>query len=130
MILYNLNLFIMVTVFNIEPYEIPVKNVDRRYDFDFLDIIPLRYNVNVMVYYSLLNSHEEFKLKNIYNYIFLRLIKINKKYKKINTIPKINNTINSEYFNNIISEYINSDILKAIIIINSIQLYYLPKLRY
>ena len=45
----------MVTVFNIEPYEIPVKNVDRRYDFDFLDIIPLRYNVNVMVYYSLLN---------------------------------------------------------------------------
>jgi len=130
LILYNLNLFIMVTVFNIEPYEIPVKNVDRRYDFDFLDIIPLRYNVNVMVYYSLLNSHEEFKLKNIYNYIFLRLIKINKKYKKINTIPKINNTINSEYFNNIISEYINSDILKAIIIINSIQLYYLPKLRY
>ena len=120
----------MVTVFNIEPYEIPVKNVDRRYDFDFLDIVPLRYNVNVMVYYSLLNYHEEFKLKNIYNYIFLRLIKINKKYKKINTIPKINNTINSEYFNNIISEYINSDILKAIIIINSIQLYYLPKLRY
>jgi hypothetical protein len=74
----------MVSVFNVEPMNIKIKDTYNKYNFDFLD--------------------------------------------KINKIKKLNKNINKEYFNNIFKEYINDDVIRLIIIINSIQLYNSPKL--
>lgn len=119
----------MVSVFNIEPNIIPIKTIYNSNVFDFLDIVKVKYNIHIDNYYSLLISEEDFKIKNIYNFIFLRLNKINKIYNKIDTIKKINYNISKNEFNDIIKKYIKNDIIKTIIIINSIQLYFFPKLR-
>lgn len=119
----------MVSVFNVEPRDIHTKDilVDRYY-FDFLDTLFIYHNISPLPYYNLINNQEDFKIKNIYNFIFLRIMKINRKYKKINTISKIEHNIDKEHFNNVLKEYIDKDIIKVIIVINSIQLYFYPKL--
>ena len=79
---------------------------------------------NISIYYDILNNIEEYKLKNIYNFI----------YKRINYLDKNNNliflnikdNINSNNFNIYLNDYINKDIIKSIFIINSIQQYYYP----
>jgi hypothetical protein len=118
----------MVSVFNIEPMNIKIKDTYNKYNFDFLDILFTKYNISPSPYYVLINCIDDFKLKNLHNFIFLRLIKINTRYDKINKIKKLNKNINKEYFNNIFKEYINDDVIRLIIIINSIQLYNYPKL--
>ena len=117
----------MVSVFNIEPRDIKFKILSDRYNFEFLKKLS-EYGISPIPYYELLNGQEEFKFKNIYNFIFLRLIKINKKYPKINTIEKLNHNIDKEYFDDIFKGYIGDDIINTILIINSIQLYFFPKL--
>ena len=118
----------MVSVFNVEPMNIKIKDTYNKYNFDFLDILFTKYNISPIPYYVLINCIDDFKLKNLHNFIFLRLIKINTRYDKINKIKKMNKNINKEYFNNIFKEYINGDVIRLIIIINSIQLYNFPKL--
>lgn len=119
----------MVSVFIIEPGDIPYRKTLDKYNFDFLDILDKMHGIYPNIYYNLINSQDNFKIKNLYDFIFLRLNKINKKYQKIPTIEKRNKNIDKEYFNTIFKDYINNDILKLIIIINSIHLYFFPKLR-
>lgn len=101
------------------------KNIKKKYNYNFTFLNNLyNYDININIYYDILNSYELFKLKNIYNYIYKRISKLN--VENIKYISNINK-LNSEEFNNILNEYINSE-LKSIIIINSIQQYYKPSL--
>ncbi len=61
-------------------------------------------------------------MKNIYNYIFFKIKKLNYK----GNIPKINinENISSDKLNKYLNEYINNDLVKSIIIMNCIQQYY------
>ena len=113
----------MESVLNINPENINDPNKKYDYNYDFLNDI---FNIDITPYYSLIRSRELYKLKNLYNYIYLRLLKINLKYSRI---PKIEN---NKYikcpkeFNMILSKYINKDKLRAVIIMNSIQQFYIP----
>lgn len=95
-------------------------NVINDYNFDFLDNIYSNY------YYNILNSYEEYKIKNIYKFIYNRILKFSELYniKKMNNIK--NRYISYKYFNDMLSNYINNDILLSIIIMNSIYLYHIP----
>lgn len=128
LILYYLRITIMVSVFNVEPMNINTRISYEKYDYDFLNLLLTEYKISPQPYYELLDSTEVFKLKNLYNFIFLRLIKINKNYDKINTIEKKTKNINEKDFNDFFKSYIKKDVIKLIVIINSIQLYYFPKL--
>ena len=130
LILYYLRITIMVSVFNVEPMNINTRDSYEKYDYNFLNLLFKKYKISPQPYYDLLDSTEVFKLKNLYNFIFLRLIKINKNYDKINTIEKQTKNINEKDFNDFFKNYIKKDVIKLIIIINSIQLYYFPKLSY
>jgi hypothetical protein len=95
-------------------------------NFTFLDSI----KDNLYKYdnlYKLLNNDEEFKIKNIYNYIYNRILQLNKIY-GIDKLDKIYIRTKLTYvdFNDMLLDYINNDLVKSIIIINSIQQYYNP----
>mgnify|MGYP001437495804 CR=1 FL=1 len=112
----------MESVFNIHPDELQKKydylKIIKNKNFDFLDIIKEKYNVNVSIYYNIINSTEEFKLKNIFYFINLRLQKINL---SINYENVSYGNIN-EIFNN----FIKKDIVKSIMIMNLLQGYIHP----
>ena len=77
------------------------------------------------VYYDILNNLEDFKLKNIYNFIYKR---INYLDNQNNNLPELNikDNINSIILNNYLNDYINNDKTKGVIIMNLIQLYLHP----
>lgn len=94
------------------------------YNFTFLNGIDLNeYNI----YYDILNSYEEYKLKNIYKFIYDRILKLHKLY-NIDELIKIDIMRKIEYYelNELLDSYINKDIIKSIIIINSLQQYFYP----
>ena len=75
----------------------------------------------------MLNGYDEFKLKNIYNNLYKRIIKLNNLYGiDLLTKEKINKHISYEDFDVLMNNYIDNDIIKSIIIINSIQQYCFP----
>ena len=76
------------------------------------------------VYYDILNNLEDFKLKNIYNFILKRIDYLDKN----TNLPKLNIKDNIEpyKFNKYLNNYINNDTVKGILIMNLIQLYYYP----
>ena len=117
----------MVSVFNMEPNNIkePYKVSDYRYTF--LDNSMSKYNIKYSVYYKLINSLETFKLLNIYQFIYIRLFKLNRKFDSVDMILK-KERITPEEFDIIMNKYIHNDLLKSIIIMNSIQLYFFPKI--
>ena len=103
-----------------------ITNNIEQYNFTFLDNIKsILYNYKI--YYDIINSYEEFKFKNIYNFIYNRILILNTFY-NIDKLQKknIELTISKEIFNDLLLNYINDDIIKSIIIINSIQQYYKP----
>jgi len=90
--------------------------------FTFLNHINYKY---LDVYYDMIYNYEEFKLKNLYNFIYQRILKLNKLY-DIELLKKNNTNLTHSDLNSLLTEYINTDIIKSIIIINSIQQYYYP----
>jgi hypothetical protein len=76
------------------------------------------------VYYDILNNLEDFKLKNIYNFIYKKIDYIDKN----NNLPILNvkENIKPIVLNNYLNNYINNDTVRGIIIMNLIQLYYYP----
>tara|TARA_A100001015_G_C14722851_1_gene606622 strand:+ start:228 stop:581 length:354 start_codon:yes stop_codon:yes gene_type:complete len=94
---------------------------DFKNNYNFLNYINIS---NKDVYYDILNNIEDFKLKNIYNYIYKRIIFLEK---NIN-IPKLNiqENITPLLLNKYLNDYINNNIVRSIIIMNSIQQYYYP----
>lgn len=116
----------MNSVLNIEPNNIIVKSIKNDDDYHFLNFINKDYNLDIETYYSLLNSIESFKLKNIYNFIYLRIYKLRKLGYNLRRLQKIDIKINGNELERVLSEYINDEILYAIIIMNAIQLYFYP----
>jgi len=109
-------------VVNINPNEIRSKSI-AEYPFTFLNNTLV---IKTEKYYGLLLSSQLFKLKNIYNFLFLRTLKINNKFPIIRKM-KINKDIKShEEFNQELSEYIQQEKLYAIIIMNGIQQFCIP----
>ena len=123
----------MTSVLNIEPniLEVKEKNNDMRYDF--LDHIN-NHKININKYYSLLNSIDLFKLKNVYNFIYLRTYKINRMSEGyIDILLKKDGRISGEEINTLFNNYIKHEnektkYMHAIIIMNGIQLYFFPSI--
>ena len=115
----------MGSVFRLHPTELKnkikflgIKKINT-YNYDFLDIIKEKYDIDINIYYEIINSIEIFKLKNIFYYINFRLQKINKKL-------IYENDIKQNDFNLILNNFINNEIVNSIIIMNFIQQYIYP----
>ena len=113
------------SVLNINPSTIRNKKRVTEFQFTFLDHI---FTIDNGSYYGLLLSLPTFKLKNLYNFLFLRSLKINHEFPCILKM-NLNKYIQSyEELNKELSDYINSDQIYAIIIMNGIQHYFIPYL--
>jgi hypothetical protein len=112
----------MESVFNMNK----IKNVsfNNSFSYSFLDVF--RDKMELIPYYDLMNSYDEYKLKNIYRFLFLRSLKMHKKYPKIDKMIHIKDNISYELMDHLLKEYINDDILKGIIISNGIYNYFYP----
>lgn len=125
----------MTSVLNIEPHLLKINDNKNNFKYDFLDPLIKYYNIDIEKYYSLLNSIDDFKLKNIYNFLYLRTYKINK-IKGLNEIlrePEYKMT--PESLNLSLKEFISdkthlltTNAVNSIIIMNGIQLYFTPQL--
>ena len=115
----------MDLIFNIHPNNLDIKNNTYTYNYDFLDLdFLIQSNIHYQNYYKILNTYDTFKLKNFYQFLYLRIIHINRKYKKIDILPQNNNFINCKDLNSLLKNYIQNNTIKSIIIMNAIQLYY------
>jgi len=109
----------------------PVETL-RYYKYSFLDIL-LEYNVPVDNYYIYLLSQEEFKLKNIWNRLISRWNKMkmeldtNRSFQasgyKEKVFHQIHEDMTDSIFNELITDFINSDNLKSLFVCNVIQFY-------
>ena len=97
-----------------------INNFNNEYNFLNYIEIDKKY-----IYYNIFNNLEDFKLKNIYNFIYKR---INYLDNQNNTLPKLNikDDINPTNLNNYLNDYINENKTKGVIIMNLIQLYLHP----
>ena len=121
----------MTSVLNIEPNNIIIKEIKESVIYDFLDFLKKDYKIDINKYYDILNTSNIFKLKNVYQFLYLRIYKIIRKGYTIDPLPKINKKISGEELNQYLHEYINQNdggnqLINSIIIMNGIQLYFYP----
>ena len=121
----------MTSVLNIEPNNIVIKEIKEDIIYDFLDFLKNDYKMDINKYYGILNTSNIFKLKNVYQFLYLRIYKIIRKGYTIDPLPKINKKISGEELNQYLHEYINQKdgenrLINSIIIMNGIQLYFYP----
>ncbi len=105
--------------------KIKINNIND-YNFDFLNNL----DTDVSYYYNIINGYEEFKLKNIYKFIYNRILKLSDLYniKKMKNIK--NRRISFLKFNELMNDYIDNDKILSIIIINSLSQYFNPNLNF
>ena len=119
---------IMTSVFKIHPNELKkkllyinyLKNTNLSNSYNFLDIVNSKYDIDISVYYSIIDMIEEFKLKNLLYFMNSRLLKIN---------TKINydlNNLNHNRLNEILKNFIGKDIALSIVVMNLIAHYIYP----
>ena len=114
----------MESVFNINPDNIQEIQIIENTTYSFLNDI---FDIHYHRYYSLINSLEKYKIKNLYNFLFLRSLKLHKK--KQTREMKINKYIDDyEILNQELTDYIQGEKLYAIIIMNGIQLFFFPNI--
>ena len=117
------------SVLNIEPNEFIIKEQKEETVYNFLDFLKNSYNIDINKYYDILNSIDEFKIKNVYTYLYLRIQKISRMSNNyITNLKKIDGRVSGEELNNSLNEYIKSKKLQAIIIMNGIQSYFYLKI--
>lgn len=117
------------SVLNIEPNEFIIKEQKEETVYNFLDFLKNSYNIDINKYYDILNSIDEFKVKNVYTYLYLRIQKISRMSNNyITNLKKIDGRVSGEELNNSLNEYIKSKKLQAIIIMNGIQSYFYPNI--
>ena len=113
---------------NINPHEIKVINKLHDYNsiffnnYTFLDNI---HTFSIQKYYQLILSKEVFKLKNLYNFLFLRSLKLNTRF-STKKMEKNKYIQTSEEFDKTLYKYIQEDKLYSIIIMNGIQQFFIP----
>ena len=106
-----------ISVFSIDINEIRVNKKENNFRYSFLNIISD--SVTITPIYDLINSMETFKLKNIYQYLYLKLIIMNRKYKECKCLDSKGFKLSDEKINYIMEKYVTSR-LEAIIITNLI----------
>lgn len=92
-------------------------------NYNFLDILQDYIDINSI--YNMLESYN-MKFKNIYQFLYLRSIKINYAFDEIPKLDNINQSINSDELNEILVKYIDNNKIKSIIILNGILCYLFP----
>ena len=112
----------MESVFNIEPQNIKERDNIQGYKYIFLDNI---FTIDVHKYYQLITSIETFKIKNLYNFLFLRSLKLHNQF-SIRKMDQNKYIQTQKEFDNVLTEYIQKDPLYCILIINGIQQYFIP----
>ena len=121
----------MTSVLNIEPDNIIIKELNEGVIYNFLDSLKKDYKMDINKYYDILNINNIFKLKNVYQFLYLRIHKMIRKGYTIDPLSKINKKISGEELNQYLHEYINqkdgeNQLINSIIIMNGIQLYFYP----
>ena len=116
----------MSSVFRLNPHDLRKKmvyfndiNENLKNNYTFLDNIREKYEIDVSIYYLIIDSIEEFKLKNIFYFINLRLKNIGEKIHY--------NIVDRSNINDIFNNYINDSDVKSIMIMNFIQQYIYPQ---
>ena len=123
----------MTSVLNIEPNNLIVRGVRNGYLYTFLDNLKGTHNIKISKYYDLLNTIDEFKLKNVYAFLYLKIYKICEKNETkgvLKPLPKRSGKISPEEMNELLVEYISDDsevFIKEIVIMNTLQLYFYPQ---
>tara|TARA_B100000686_G_scaffold353623_1_gene459986 strand:+ start:3134 stop:3487 length:354 start_codon:yes stop_codon:yes gene_type:complete len=110
------------SVFNIDPDEIKGQLKMNHYNYTFLNNI---LEIDISKYYELISSIELFKIKNIYNFLFLRSLKLHTKF-RIRKMNKNKYIKTPDEFDQELSDYINQEKLYSIIIMNGIQQFFIP----
>ena len=95
----------MTSVLNIEPHLLKKNDNKNNFKYDFLDPLIKYYNIDIEKYYNLLNSVDIFKLKNIYNFLYLRTYKINKLKGNTDVLTKSKNKITPENMNMFLKDF-------------------------
>tara|TARA_B100001115_G_C15842330_1_gene422724 strand:- start:1502 stop:1897 length:396 start_codon:yes stop_codon:yes gene_type:complete len=126
-----MNIIVMTSVLNIEPDNIIIKELNEGVIYNFLDSLKKDYKMDINKYYDILNTSNIFKLKNVYQFLYLRIHKMIRKGYTIDPLSKINKKISGEELNQYLHEYINqkdgeNQLINSIIIMNGIQLYFYP----
>tara|TARA_B110000285_G_C15133571_1_gene625312 strand:- start:931 stop:1317 length:387 start_codon:yes stop_codon:yes gene_type:complete len=123
----------MTSVLNIEPNHLIIRYVKDNQIYDFLNFIRVsNINIDIKKYYDLLNSIDSFKLKNIYDFIYLRVYKIREKTdNRLDPFPRRDGKVSSDEINKSFNEYINPSgcnpiLLNSIVLMNGIQIYFNP----
>ena len=91
-------------------------NIKNEHNFTCLDVLST-FSKN---YYLLIQSLDEFKLKNVYHFLFIRSIHLHNIFPEIPILDKHNKYITSQEFDTLIIDYINSKPLLCIVIMNGI----------
>lgn len=107
---------------NLSPEEIKERPIKHNYKYTFLDDI---YEININKYYQLILSDEIFRIKNLYNYLFLRSLKLSNLF--LTREMDVNKYVTTpDEFNNLLLNYIQKEKVYAVIIMNGIQQYFIP----
>ena len=110
------------SVFNIDPDNIKSRKQIHNYNYTFLNDI---LTINVQKYYQLISSIELFKIKNVYNFLFLRSLKLYDDFSTRRMKPHKYIQTHKE-FNQELLEYIQKEKIYLIIIMNGIQQFFIP----
>ena len=114
----------MESVFNINPSDLKIQYQKNQYNYSFLNDI---FDIEYQKYYSLIESLELYQLKNVYMFLYLRSLKMNR-ITNLEEMELHKYVDQSETLDQILKEYIQEDKIKAIFIMNSIQLYFFPRI--
>ena len=109
---------------NISPedllFSINLDNYNNDTDFTLFNI--LRDYIDIEPYYIILKSCDNYKLKNIYEFIRMKLLKLNRIKQQNKSLPKIT-SMNPLEFDNILKKLIDNNYAWCFFVINSIQVY-------
>ena len=103
--------------------EISVNSYEPNIHFTFLDVL----GGESYIAYSLVERIDEYKLKNFYRFMYLRILKIHKQFEEVPKMELLKIPINYESFNTHINNYINGNNLLAVLILQSLYHYKNPK---
>jgi len=122
---------------NINPDKLNKKMSHKLRDFNYscLDLLK-SYEIPIHIYYHYLVSIEEFKLKNIWNFLVTQWQKMNSDLKDNkefstgsynNIYIKHHETMDDNQLNDLLLEFVDDDILKSLFLCNIIQGFIVPK---
>ena len=103
--------------------ELTIQSYIPKMNFTFLNVL----GDDSYIYYSIPESIEEYKLKNLYRFIYLRILKIHKQFTEVPKMKLIKGPLTYSSLNRHLSEYIQENRLLAILIIQSLYHYKYPK---